>query len=278
MAIRLTILCENSVARPFGLLGEHGFACFLETLEGNYLFDTGQGETLVPNARRLGKDPGTIRALLISHGHYDHTGALPQVLDCCSGLDVHGHPEMFVNRYWELEGKRRYLGIPYRREYLESLGARFRLSRELTGIGPGVWLTGEIPRRHPLEKGDPSQTAVAASGELLRPDPVHDDLSLVVETSRGLVLLLGCAHAGLINIMEYVRERFEGWPIHAVVGGTHLGFAGEEQFEETLAALDRFQVERVGVSHCTGLARGARLAARLGERFFFAAVGTVLEF
>lgn len=277
MAIRLTILCENSVARPFGLLGEHGFACFLETPGGSYLFDTGQGETLVPNARRLGKDLGSIRALLISHGHYDHTGALPQVLDCCHGLDVHGHPEMFATRYWELEGKRRFLGIPHRREYLESLGARFRLNREPVQVGPGVWLTGQIPRRHPLEKGDPSQTAVTAAGELLRPDPVHDDLSLVVETHAGLLLVLGCAHAGLINIMEYVRERFEDRPIHAVVGGTHLGFAGEEQFEETLAALDRFQVERVGVSHCTGLSGSARIAARLGARFFFAAVGTVLE-
>jgi 7,8-dihydropterin-6-yl-methyl-4-(beta-D-ribofuranosyl)aminobenzene 5'-phosphate synthase len=277
MAIRLTILCENSVAKPFGLLGEHGFACYLETPEASYLFDTGQGRTLVPNARRLGKDLGAIRALLISHGHYDHTGALPQVLECRNGLDVHGHPEMFATRYWELEGRRRYLGIPYRREYLESLGACFRLSRELSGIGPGVWLTGEIPRRHPLEKGDSSQVAVTATGETVRPDPVNDDLSLVVESPRGLVLLLGCAHAGLINIMEYVRERFEGRPIHAVVGGTHLGFAGEEQFEETLAALDRFQVERIGVSHCTGLTRGARLASRLGERFFFAAVGTALE-
>ena len=81
MAIRLTILCENSVAKPFGLLGEHGFACFLETPQGKYLFDTGQGRTLVPNARYLGKELGSIRALLISHGHCDHTGALPRVLE-----------------------------------------------------------------------------------------------------------------------------------------------------------------------------------------------------
>lgn len=277
MTIRLTILCENSVTRPFGLLGEHGFACYLETPGGNYLFDTGQGQTLVSNAHHLGKNLGAIKAILISHGHCDHTGALPQALECCAGLDVHGHPGMFTDRYWEIDGQRRYVGIPYRREYLESLGARFRLSRDLVEIGPGVWLTGEIPRRSALEKGDASQLAITAAGEIVRPDPVTDDLSMVVDTPGGLLLTLGCAHAGLVNIMEYVMEKFDGRRICAVIGGTHLGFAGEEQFEETLKLFDRFRIGKIGVSHCTGLSKAARLSAQLGERFFFGNVGTVLE-
>jgi 7,8-dihydropterin-6-yl-methyl-4-(beta-D-ribofuranosyl)aminobenzene 5'-phosphate synthase len=277
MTVRLTILCENSVAKPFGLLGEHGFACYLETPRGNYLFDTGQGETLVPNARNLGKDLSAVRALLISHGHYDHTGGLPRALESCDGLDVHGHPDIFTARYWEIGGRRRFLGIPFRREYLESLGARFHLSREPVEVGPGVFLTGEIPRRSPFEKGDVNQSVVSPAGEIVRPDPVTDDLSMVVDTTRGLVLVLGCAHAGLINIIEYVTERFPGKTIHAVVGGTHLGFAGDEQFEETLKLIDRLRIEKVGVSHCTGLPRAAQLSARLGGRFFFGNAGTVLE-
>ena len=277
MTIRLTILCENSVGVPFGLLGEHGFACFLETPAGNYLFDSGQGQTLIPNARRLGTDLKTVRALLISHGHYDHTGALPQVFEECGGLDVYAHPGIFAERYWERDGTRRFVGIPFRRDYLETLGARFKLDVELREIGTGVFLTGEIPRRNAWEKGDPNQLAVTERGEILRPDPVYDDLSLVVDTPKGLLLVLGCAHAGLINILEYVRERFTGKRIHAVVGGTHLGFATEEQFEETLSLIDRYEIDRVGVSHCTGLPRAARLGARLGERFFFGSAGTVLE-
>ncbi len=276
MTIRLTVLCENSVARPFGILGEHGFSCYLETLEGNYLFDTGQGSTLLHNALHLEKDLKNIRAILISHGHYDHTGGLQMALEMCNGVDVHAHPDIFINRYWEADGRRRYVGIPFRREYLESLGARFCLKSELVEVGPGVFLTGEIPRRNALEKGDPSQLVVTETGKIVRPDPVTDDLSLVVDTPAGLVLVLGCAHAGLINILEYVTEKFEGKSIHAVIGGTHLGFSGEEQFAAALDAFDRFRIERVGVSHCTGLARAAQLAARLGGRFFFAAAGTVL--
>ncbi len=275
--MRLTILCENSVAHPFGLLGEHGFACYLETPSGNYLFDTGQGQTLVPNARRLGKDLAAIEALLISHGHYDHTGGLPAVLEIRGSLDVYGHPEMFSVRYWEIEGRRCYLGIPFKRQYLESLGARFHLSSDLVEVGPDIFMSGEIPRRNTFEQGDPQQLTVAGSGAVLRPDPVADDLSMVIRSPKGLILVVGCAHAGLVNILDYVVEQFPDEAIHAVVGGTHLGFAEDGQFEETLRAFKRTGIEKVGVSHCTGLKKAARLSERLGERFFFANVGTVLE-
>lgn len=276
--MRLTILCENSVARPYGLLGEHGFACYLEAPSGNYLFDTGQGQSLVPNARVLKKNLGDIRALMISHGHYDHTGGMPQVLEDNDGLDVYGHPDMFSVRYWEIEGMKRYLGIPYRRDYLETLGARFQLNTEMVEIGPQIWLTGEVPRRNSFETGDMHQVAVAPDGTLLRPDPVADDLSLVFKTAKGLVLVVGCAHAGMVNIMDYVAEHFPGEKLHAVIGGTHLSFAGSEQFEETIRAFNEAGIERIGVSHCTGLGRAAHLVDRLGERFFFANVGTVLDF
>lgn len=277
MAIRLTILCENSVARPFGLLGEHGFACYLETPQGNYLFDTGQGQSLIPNARYLGKDLTTIKSLLISHGHYDHTGGLPQLLEGCDCLDVYAHPDIFKNRYWDIEGKKHYLGIPFRREYLECLGANFKLHNDLVEVGLGVFLTGEIPRRNSFEKGDTQQWAVTEKGEVQKPDPLLDDLSMVVKSAKGLIIVLGCAHAGLVNIVKYVSAKFPAEKIYAVVGGTHLGFAGTEQFEKTLEILEQYQIEKVGVSHCTGLPKAGQLAAKLKERFFFGNVGTVIE-
>ena len=277
MATRLTILCENSAGIPFGVIGEHGFACFIETPDGNYLFDTGQGFGIVQNSLALNKDLRSINAVMISHGHYDHTGGLPAVLQLKGEVDVYGHPDIFSERMWSSGDKNRFVGIPYRRVYLESLGAKFKLGNELVTVGPGVFLTGEIPRNSNFEKGDANMTAFLPDGSSLHPDPLKDDLSLIVDSSKGLVLVLGCAHAGMINIIEYAMAQTGRDRIHAIIGGTHLGFSSDEQFEETLKVIDRYQIERIGVSHCTGLPKAAMLHAQLGERFFFGTVGTVLE-
>ena len=277
MTTRLTILCENSAGVPFRVIGEHGFACFVETPDGNYLFDTGQGYGIVQNALALNKDLHSIRAIMISHGHYDHTGGLPAVLQLRGKVDVYGHPDIFAKRVWSSGDQSRFVGIPYRRVYLESLGANFQLGIGLVKVGPGVLLTGEIPRRNSFETGDDTMSAILPNGGMIHPDPLKDDLSLIVDSPAGLVLVLGCAHAGMINIIEYALEQTGRDHIHAIIGGTHLGFSSDEQFAETLKVIDHYQIERIGVSHCTGLPRAAMLHAKLGERFFFGNVGTTLE-
>ncbi len=277
MTTRLTILCENSVGVPFGVIGEHGFSCYLETGDGDYLFDTGQGFAIVQNSLALQKDLRRIKAILISHGHYDHTAGLPAVLGIRGPVDVHGHPDMFSERIWSGQGRTRSIGIPFRRSFLESLGANFLLQTEMRTVGPGVFLTGEIPRTSAFEKGDANMTAVLPGGETIHPDPLKDDVSMIVDTAKGLVLVLGCAHAGMINIIEYTLEKMGRDKIYAILGGTHLGFSSEAQFDETLKAIDRYGIERIGVSHCTGLPKAAMLQARLKERFFFGSAGTVLE-
>jgi 7,8-dihydropterin-6-yl-methyl-4-(beta-D-ribofuranosyl)aminobenzene 5'-phosphate synthase len=138
-------------------------------------------------------------------------------------------------------------------------------------------LTGEIPRTNDFERPDPGMTLHAAGGTAVCPDPVADDLSLVVDSPKGLILVLGCAHAGMINIFNHVLQTFDRDRIYAVIGGTHLGFAQPAQFDETLKAIDRFGIERLGVSHCTGQEKAARLHAHFGERFFFGCVGAELD-
>lgn len=277
MKTKLTILCENSVGVPFGVIGEHGFACYVETEKGNYLFDTGQGFAIVQNAIALKKDLGAIEAIIISHGHYDHTGGLPAVLQIKGRVGVYGHPDIFVERIWSSEGKTRFIGIQHTRSYLETLGADFRLGTEMIEIGPGVFLTGEIPRKSEFEKSDANMTVCLANGEKIQPDPLKDDLSLVIDSDKGLILVLGCAHAGMINIIEYAMEKMNRDKIHAIIGGTHLGFSNEEQFDETLKVIDKYKIDFIGVSHCTGLLKASMLHAKFKERFFFGTVGSTLE-
>ncbi|WP_457552651.1 MBL fold metallo-hydrolase [Desulfobacula sp.] len=275
MQIKFTILCENSVGVPFGAVGEHGFACFIESDSGNYLFDTGQGLGILQNAAALNKDLASLKAIMISHGHYDHTGGLPQVLQRCGRVPVYGHPEIFVERFWGEQ--RRFIGIPFRRSYLESLGAEFKLSKEMVELAPEIYLTGEIPRRTAFEIGDAGMVAVYDDGNEKQPDPLNDDYSLVVKTIKGLVVVLGCAHAGMVNILNYVKDKFPGEKIFSVFGGTHMGFSDDKQFNETMKVIDHYEIEKLGVSHCTGLAKSAQIYSLMPERFFFACVGATLE-
>ena len=259
------------------MLGEHGFSCFVETDNGNYLFDTGQGLSITQNSLALNKDLRSIKAIMVSHGHYDHTGGLPAVLKQKGAVDVYGHREMFAQRIWSQGDVARDIGIPYRRSYLESLGATFKLGTKLVEVGPGVYLSGEIPRTSTFEKNDPNMTLISSDGGKVNPDPMVDDLSMILDTDKGLIVVLGCAHAGMVNILNYVIRQLGDKHIFAVIGGTHLGFSSSQQFDETLKVIDQYNIEHLGVSHCTGLEKASMLHAHLGKRFFFGTVGAVLE-
>lgn len=276
MGIRLTVLCENSVGRPNGTIGEHGFACFIETPEGSFLFDTGNGTGILRNAGVLSRQLGSVRTVILSHGHYDHTGGLLDVLGKTGPTNVVAHPGIFAERYWVGEHERRSIGIPFTRLQLEAAGARFQLRQEFAEVARGIHFSGEIPRHSLFETGDPHLLAMTGDGTLAR-DPFPDDACLVIATTKGPIILLGCAHAGLINTVQHVRAKSGCDRIYAVLGGTHLAPATDEQFASTVRILRTFGVERIGVSHCTGLPRAAQLHAEFGGRFFFASVGSTLE-
>ncbi|MDX9871141.1 MAG: MBL fold metallo-hydrolase [Clostridia bacterium] len=274
MKIKATVLCENCVFSNLGAIAEHGWSVYLETDRGNYLFDTGQGLALINNARIFKKDLSKIRGIILSHHHSDHTGGLMDALTESGPVDVYAHPGLFKEGFLVRSGEK-YIGVPYARIALESKGARFRYNKEFIEIAPGLHITGEVPRLTDFETGD--KDLVLKTEEGLVRDPLLDDQSIVVETEKGLVIILGCSHAGVINIIDYAVKKTGQERIHAVIGGTHLWTVSAEQQEKTIQAFKDYKIERLGVSHCTGLKVAGRLAQELEEKFFFCNVGTVIE-
>lgn len=276
---RLSIVCENTAGPAYKILGEHGFSVLIEHESGTLLFDTGLGGTIVHNAGCLKKDLSAVDRIVLSHGHYDHTGGLEKVLQCCGPVDVFCHPGVFIERFSaKKKGEKttyRSAGMPFERSGLEALGARFVLNTSFAEIARGVYLTGEIPRASVFEKDDP-RLKVLMNGTYVQ-DSVPDDQSLVIESAQGLAVVLGCAHSGLINTLNHITAQLPGKPVHSVIGGTHLGFLADEQIEQTIRALTAFNLHTIGASHCTGPGAAARLMQAFGERFFFAQAGSTLE-
>ncbi|MEO1785141.1 MBL fold metallo-hydrolase [Thermodesulfobium sp. 4217-1] len=276
MDLRITILAENSVVLPFDVIGEHGFSAFVETPNFNFLFDTGQGKALLNNSIALKKDLSSIKFLYISHGHYDHVGGIVDLLKFKAPIETYSHPDIFSNRYWSIGNTRRYIGIPFSQFYLESLGVKFNFHKEFTEIEKGIFSSGEVERKTKFEKIDKEMKVVNANGDLVQ-DEIWDDFSLAIETPKGLVVLLGCAHAGIINILNHFINKTGKKEIYAVIGGTHLGFASQEQINSVLEVIEKYNIQKLGASHCTGMEVGAKLYNKLKDRFFFASAGSVFE-
>jgi len=274
MDAKIITLSENTAGLARGLLAEHGLSFYVEFGNSKLIFDTGQTFTAACNAKTLGLN---LEGLLIalSHGHYDHTGGLECILEKTGPTTVYCHPDVFAPKYALREGQKRYIGIPFQKDDLEAMGARFDLAKNAREIMPGIWLTGEVSRVSDFE--NPSPDLVVEGEDGLVVDPLWDDQALVLVLDRGLFVILGCAHSGMINTLEQAQRATGVDHIIGVVGGTHLGFGGEDKLPKTIVALKEYDLEILGASHCTGMKASSILSAEFGEKFIFNNVGTVIE-
>lgn len=279
MKTRVTILCDNCVSGS-GFVGEHGFSALVERGSHPDLLDTGPGMSLAPNLKKLGRGLHGIRTVFISHGHYDHTGGLRWVVEQTRGIDVVAHPDIFSRHMIADPGSTgvepRFIGCPFTQKELEDLGARFRFLDHTQEVHPGIWFITGIPRREEFAATDRRLVLQEAAG--CRTDPIADDASLLVQTDGAPVLVLGCSHSGVLNILHFISEGMGIRKLRAVLGGTHLMFYGIENLAILIEELEGFSPEAVGVSHCTGFDASARLAAHFGNRFFRAGAGSGFEF
>ena len=281
MKVKATVLCENYVMWNRRLLGEHGFSVYVKTEHGNFLFDTGTGTTILNNAGVLGFDLKALKGIILSHNHGDHTGGLLPVLEVKEGLDIYSHPNLFTETYGLNSGRYIFIGMPYARGALESKKVKFNFSKEFKEIVPGLWQTGEIPRTTDYEPSQLNQlnneNQWIKTEKGFAVDYIMDDQSIVLETEKGLIVVLGCCHAGIINTLSYVVEKMGTRHFYAVIGGTHLASATEDTKEKSMNALCEFDIEHFGISHCSGVEMMAPLTEKLGNKVFYCHVGAVVE-
>ncbi len=272
----LTAVSDNVVREP-DLLAEWGLAFWIEADGRRLLFDTGAGRVLEHNARHLGLPLEAVEAVILSHGHYDHTGGLLSLLSGGRRPEVWIHPEAFHPKYARREqAPARAIGLPHLCEGDVRMRARaLKWTPQPTAIADGIWVTGEIPRGNEFEDtGGPFFLDEACR----EPDGLPDDQALWVETSGGLVIVLGCAHAGLVNTLDYIAQLRPGRRIRAVLGGLHLLRAGPHRIAATLQALEHYNPDLIAPAHCTGWRATAELAGRFRHRVTECGVGMRFRF
>jgi len=262
-SISITLIVDNDA--PDGLVFEHGFAAWIDAKEECFLFDTGQGEALVPNARALGFDLDRASALILSHGHYDHTGALPEFLAANRHAPVIHGPGATIRRYsCHPEQAPRQIGMADAvLQAIEQLPPeRHTVLDAPRYLRPGIGITGPVPRYSAFE--DTGGPFFLDAGKT-RPDLIEDDLSLWFETTEGLVILTGCCHSGIVNTVRHAQRVSGLTRIHGIIGGLHLLNAGPERLQATLEFLHECAPDFLLPCHCTGAQVIERLRLEFGE-------------
>jgi 7,8-dihydropterin-6-yl-methyl-4-(beta-D-ribofuranosyl)aminobenzene 5'-phosphate synthase len=280
MKTKITVVCENSVNVPLKLIAEHGLSFFIENGDVT-LFDTGHGLGIINNLSILGKDIGSIRRIILSHGHYDHTGGLFAVLkDRAGKIPVYAHQTIFNGKYahhTETGGLvEKYIGIPKEQIEYEKAGAEFRFINGFASVSENIYAISEIERPAGWKCWD-TRLKQKIDGDTVD-DPFMDDLSLLIKTDSGPVVLLGCAHAGIVEILNDISLHTGYREFYAVIGGTHLGTAPKEYVNKAIESIKQYKVKIIAPSHCTGFEIECVFAKEFKDTFRCASTGAVFEF
>lgn len=276
--MKLTVLMDNTTILDMPYLSESGLSFLIETDDAKVVFDTGYSAIFLSNARKMGIDLTDITAVAISHGHNDHTNGLPALgkllLRKGKRVPVVLHPACMEKKWWaNKDGSLEEIGMPMDRQAL-SMYYDVTTSEEVTKIGERLFFLGAIPRE---DLGANESIGLVADNESkLVPDFVPDDSAIVYDGRDGLVVINGCAHSGLVNILRYARVLFPGKPLAAVIGGFHMLSKNQAWLEDTTTKIKTFEPKNIYPCHCTDEASRAYLRSHFNVETI--GVGSMLSF
>lgn len=247
--MKIVALMDNMASEHRALTAEHGLSFFVDTGESQLVFDCGSTDNPLKNAEKLNISFERVDTVVISHGHYDHGGGFRQAASVIQPKILVTGKGFFEEKYAYNGETMTYLGTGFDRAFLEQKEIAHVACHDLYQIDSKSYVVGRFDRTHVFEQ-IPNRFVLLKEGDIV-PDLFTDEVCLVIDTATGLVVVVGCAHPGIMNMLTSIHQRFQK-KICAVFGGTHLMEADEERIEETLREMKALGVERTYMSHCSG--------------------------
>lgn len=260
--MNITLLTENR-ARKRGIKAEHGLSVYIESKDSTILFDCGQSDVYLHNAKILGIDVTKADCIVLSHGHYDHCGGL-RYFGIYGTPPVYMRDSAFVKKYKYNENYNNFsdIGIPWEYQMFQN---SIRFTDRKTQIAANAYTVSEVPYKFDFETVSDKLYKNTSQGDMVK-DEMNDEQLLVIETEKGLVVFTGCSHPGICNCLQYVEENFGGEHINTIIGGFHLEGTSDERMEKTKKYLTELNFEHIIPVHCTGIKEIINLKDEFGDR------------
>lgn len=271
--IRITTVMDNVPSEHKALIAKHGVSYYVETPGGNVLFDCGSDESIVHNMKLLGINIPPIKHFVGSHGHYDHGGGFLDLLKEGFKGNVYTGEGYFDRKLASGNGKYTFLGLPFNEKTLTENNIEYNTCRDVMKIFDDCFVVTNFPRIHTFETV-PQRFVLEKEGKIDQ-DNFDDEVCLVISTQKGLVVLVGCSHPGILNMLDHIKEKL-GQNIYAVLGGTHLVEADEKRINITIDRFEELDIKFIGLSHCSGEAVQKKMKDRGMDNSYLSAGSVVI--
>ena len=274
--MKITTLIENKLNEKEDLHNEHGLSIHIEVDNKRLLFDTGKSGKILENANALNVDLSELDYVLISHGHYDHSGGFKRLIkEISPNIELFVGDGFFNDKYSLREdGDYQFAGNPFDVDYLKdnNIPTQF-VNQDVVNLTENIMIFTNFNRKDEFE--NTNETMFLKQDEEYIKDQFLEEISLGIKTPRGLVVIVGCSHVGVVNIVDTIIER-TGLQIYALIGGTHLVKEDDEKINKIIEYLKEKEIELIGACHCTGKQGETMLGQQLEDRFINNNTGDIL--
>lgn len=279
LMVRVTTLIENNPDDENQLLHEHGLSLYIEVDDVRILFDTGQSGDFIKNAKVLDKSLDELDYVIISHGHYDHSGGLQKLVNEYKIPNLIIGEEFFRPKYKMIEvgpiKEFKYNGVSFDEDYLANHQIPvIKVKEEIMNLSDQIMLFHHFERTNEFEHKNDQLVVKKESGFII--DKFEEELVLGIVSNQGLIVIVGCSHVGIINILSSISEKTK-LPITAVIGGTHLIGASQDRIMRTIHACEHMDLQLVALSHCTGVEGMLKMKDTYKELFVYNKTGTIIN-